>query len=162
MKTHSLKEDGKTYYWGIANGTSMATPVVAGTLALWLQVKNDLTVSEVRQLLTTSQLDSFTEAMPKAAYGKGKLNAWLGLKTLLQTVSLDTISSENYSDAPNYRIDTDRRMLIAPEAKSIELFSLTGQRLRYVEGSMLNYSDFPESVYVIRINAIRPYTIKVY
>jgi subtilisin family serine protease len=63
----------------MAQGTSMASPVVAGSVALLLQAadqQNDaLTANEVRTLLTSNtDTDSYTGAVPNPTFGHGKLD----------------------------------------------------------------------------------------
>lgn len=58
------------------SGTSMASPHVAGTVALMLQKNNDYTWSEIRDCLRNSARDdSFTGVTPNNAFGWGKLDA---------------------------------------------------------------------------------------
>lgn len=42
---------GRTNYWGAMCGTSMATPVVTGIMALWLQANPRLDFDHVRKLI---------------------------------------------------------------------------------------------------------------
>ncbi|WP_333784203.1 S8 family serine peptidase [Thermocrinis sp.] len=54
-------------------GTSMAAPVVAGLVALILESNPNLTVDEVRGILTSQALsDDFTGTLPNNVYGYGK------------------------------------------------------------------------------------------
>ena len=46
-----LKKDKKTYYWHQSLGTSMATPVVAGAIALWLEANPSLTYKDVVRII---------------------------------------------------------------------------------------------------------------
>lgn len=57
-------------------GTSIASPVVAGTAALLLQKCPRATHAEVRDALVASAMaDSFTGAVPNISYGHGKVSA---------------------------------------------------------------------------------------
>jgi subtilisin family serine protease len=65
---------GDTY--GAMAGTSMAAPMVTGTVALMLQANPGLTAEEIRDFLTSSaRADSFTGTTPNYAWGAGKLDA---------------------------------------------------------------------------------------
>jgi subtilisin family serine protease len=58
-------------------GTSMASPIVAGIAALYLEKRPTATYNEIKQLLIwTAKKDSFTGATPNPEYGNGKVNAF--------------------------------------------------------------------------------------
>jgi subtilisin family serine protease len=65
---------GDTY--GLMQGTSMASPMVTGTVALLLQKNPNLTQAQIRDCLTqTARSDQFTGTTPNNAWGAGKLDA---------------------------------------------------------------------------------------
>lgn len=76
-----LKADnGREYYWYIMSGTSMATPMVSGIVALMLQADPTLKVGEITEILEkTADKDSFTEINPIQS-GAGKINAANAIK----------------------------------------------------------------------------------
>ncbi|MCI4459225.1 MAG: S8 family serine peptidase, partial [Thermocrinis sp.] len=65
-------EAGTSDYIQMA-GTSMASPVVAGLVALILEANPNLDVNEVRGILSSQALsDGFTGSLPNNIYGYGK------------------------------------------------------------------------------------------
>lgn len=77
--------NGRVNYWEAEQGTSMATPAVAGGVALWLQAKPDLTFDEMKEaLVSTATKDALLPgSYPAAKVGAGKFNALDGLKKIL-------------------------------------------------------------------------------
>ncbi|MEM6328339.1 MAG: S8 family serine peptidase, partial [Bacteroidota bacterium] len=72
-------------YQGL-QGTSMASPHVAGVVALMLQVDPSLTPTEVRQILQqTARSDAHTGGLPNNHFGAGKTDA---LAAVLRTIQL--------------------------------------------------------------------------
>lgn len=72
-------------YYQVKSGTSMATPVVAGAVALLLQAKPTATYSEIKNLLiSTAQKDAgTTTSLPDYKWGYGKLDVYQALTTLM-------------------------------------------------------------------------------
>ncbi len=70
-------------------GTSMATPVAAGIVALWLQAANEvdkqLTNDDVKEIMKETAIhDSYTTTGPNAShFGQGKINALAGVQYIL-------------------------------------------------------------------------------
>lgn len=89
MSTYYSKNDatGKTNFWGRMDGTSMATPCVAGTIALWLQAHPHWTVDSVKEnIRRTAIVDDFV-TNGGIRYGHGKINALGGLPALQNTLA---------------------------------------------------------------------------
>ncbi len=61
-------------------GTSMASPIVAGIAALYLEKRPNASYEEVKQaLICSATQDNFTGATPNHEYGYGKVNAFKAL-----------------------------------------------------------------------------------
>lgn len=70
--------------YGSMHGTSMATPCVAGIIALLLQTNPELTPADVRTILTlTARRDSYTDGAHAAHFGLGKVDALASLGYVL-------------------------------------------------------------------------------
>ena len=102
---HTASTDDYSYYGSYLNGdlvvnsasnpyaamegTSMATPVAAGIVALWLQaakeVDKQLTNDDVKEIMKVTAIhDSYTTTGPNAShFGQGKINALAGVQYIL-------------------------------------------------------------------------------
>lgn len=98
-------QPNRTNYWGAMSGTSMATPVVTGVMALWLQADPTLTLAEVHDIIKDMcGID--------AAKGLERINA--GISAV--------------SAAPAYTFSRhDRTLLTAEGTRRVELFRADGR-----------------------------------
>lgn len=77
--------------YGSMEGTSMATPVAAGIVALWLQaakeVGHELTTSEVKTIMKETAINDTwtTTGSNHTHFGNGKIDALAGIKYILNT-----------------------------------------------------------------------------
>lgn len=97
-----VKRGIRHYYYCAMEGTSMATPVITGIIALWLQANPNLSYSQILDIIkSTSTKDDFTGPEPwNAKWGYGKINAYEGLKAALKLADADGITSEINTAAP--------------------------------------------------------------
>ena len=92
----SSKSGADTYYWMQCVGTSMACPVVAGGIALWLEADPTLTLADVKDIISkTSLRDADVNNDPR--WGYGKFNALAGLKEVLRRngMGIGCVASDN-------------------------------------------------------------------
>lgn len=84
----------------------MATPVVTGTVALWLQADPTLTPAQVKQYLKDSAItDVYTGTiLPTGSntWGWGKVDAWRGLQKVRKSVVYTFNGNGNWSEPTNW------------------------------------------------------------
>lgn len=77
----------KNWYFGVEQGTSMASPMITGIVALWLQANPNLTPTQIKTYLKDSAItDSYTGSIPvngSNTWGWGKVDAYRGLKRII-------------------------------------------------------------------------------
>lgn len=83
-----LVVNSSTSPYAMMEGTSMATPVAADIVALWLQaaksVNMDLTVNDVKDIMEQTAIhDSYTNGTNASHFGKGKIDALAGIQYIL-------------------------------------------------------------------------------
>lgn len=86
IKYSTVTWNDKKYEFGFMQGTSMASPSVAGVMAAWLQANPEMTPEEAKEILQkTARQDSFTGELPEPSniWGNGKIDAYAGIKECL-------------------------------------------------------------------------------
>lgn len=154
--------DGVDYYYGVMQGTSQASPVVAGIVALWLQANPALTSNEVFDIIRTSSVtDEYTGAAWNYRWGYGKINAYRGLQLALQKVAgIDRIVKSETpvtiekgpaewkilfnSDEPSVGMQ-----LCTADGRTVMLRTLTG--VRAGDEQRIRLSEYPSGIYILRI-----------
>lgn len=158
---------GPSYYYRVMNGTSMATPAVTGTIALWLEANPKLTYEQVKQIIRqTSRRDQYTgtdsEWTPEAGYGK--IDAYEGLKLALQMASQSGINNPMNSETP-VTLQTDNegfRILFNNDESqaTLSLYTVNGQEvcrrqlnnIRRGQETVLSKAGLAPGVYIVRIS----------
>ena len=92
-------------YYGLMSGTSQASPVVTGIVALWLQANPKLTPAQVMEIIRkTAERDTQTgdgdDTGWDAKWGYGKIDAYAGLKMALEMKTNSGIGEALNTEAP--------------------------------------------------------------
>lgn len=91
--------EGRNYSWVTNCGTSMSAPVVAGVVALWLQVCPTLTPSQVLDVISkTSHRPESDLSYPNPYYGYGVIDAAAGVEYIMENMA-DVIRDVRCPDA---------------------------------------------------------------
>ncbi len=170
------KEPSDNFYYAVMQGTSMASPVVTGGVALLLQARPWLTPDSIRCILQqSSTLDSTLQELPKTTRGAGMLN----MLSAIQEQSSNTYSTEsaistcittgitsdrfwggdknqlNFSIVPNpnsgvFHVKTDEEGVL-----TLNVYSFSGALLHSKEvqtGSEVSLQFLPQGVYLVQLN----------
>ena len=108
--------------YGKMQGTSMATPVAAGIVALWLQAatkqSKTLTVNQVKEIMQLSAInDEYTTGANASHFGNGKIDALAGLYAINGGLSL----ADNAYNS--------KKIAVAAETANTYNVTLTGRTL---------------------------------
>lgn len=150
------------YSWQQSVGTSMACPVVTGTLALWLEADPTLTNDEAKEILMATALrdNDVTGANAKQAkqFGAGKLDAYAGLKEVVR----------RQAGVDNVKVDSDCLMVkslgngqfdvffAGAQSLNAEIYSIDGRLMlsetHHGDSAAIDASRLSDGVYVIAVN----------
>lgn len=101
MCSAKLEEDGRTNYWKQEVGTSMSTPFVAGSIALWLEANPELTIDDVKDIVAKTAVrdEAVENTREQVRWGAGKFNALAGLKEAIRRASgINGIEADAHND----------------------------------------------------------------
>lgn len=156
--------ENRTYAWNANTGTSMACPVVAGVIALWLQAKPDLTTQEVMEVLShTCRQSEPSLSYPNTTYGYGEINAHYGLLYLLGIDKIEGVSHHQPQDLHItiqnglLRLHTDR---LPSVPLHVSIYSLGGANLHQTSiqpgAFQIPIPALAAGMYVVQVNSESP------
>ena len=157
---------GNEHYMIAYDGTSMSCPIVAGTIAMWLQAKPDLTPLDIKEVLAhTSRhiADDRIDYYPNNMYGFGEIDAYAGLLYILGIGS--KIEGISMNQPVSVRIKLEGRSLTVIDAVTespfeddiqLVLYSIDGKRVVSCTHNNLDLSNLSKGVYVVQISSRRP------
>ena len=166
---YSNRFNNKVYHYGYMEGTSMATPFVAGSIALWLEANPQLSYTDVLDILketSTKHADMEGEAWTPT-YGYGLINVYEGLKLALKKAGKDPLTaiervSGSAAPVTFHTIATQWQILFNnPERfATLEVMSLDGRSLYRQQLSSIAQGDevniptdrFTPGVYVLQVS----------
>lgn len=151
---------GTAYPWGLSTGTSMSAPLVAGTIALWLQAKPTLTTDEIREILhRTCQHPDPEMDYPNTVYGYGEIDAYRGLLDILGLNRIEGLSLHKPSKLRVYPAEGGLRLVTdtpLSEAIKIKVYNLSGIRI-YEANVAINGTEafLPLPTYIAGVYAVQ-------
>lgn len=154
--------NGRDYPWVALSGTSMATPVVAGAIALWLEARPTLTPQEVMEVLSTT-CTHYNEAgdYPNIYEGYGQIDIYKGLLAVLGLNHNDEIFDRVPGDVVIGPLNRHACRItfksVAESSFTAQVFSSTGQKLlqQQFPGGQKAYdidlTGYPKGIYVVQV-----------
>lgn len=163
--------DGRVNYWKQEVGTSMSSPFVAGSIALWLEANPQLTVDSVKAIIArTSTVDAqVLAADDPVRWGAGKFNAIAGLK---EAIRMSNGVQGTLTDGHNDRLivtpgGRGRYTIFLGDARrlDIEVYTMDGRRVMTHAASgdetLLDASSLPSGIYIVRVNGRHSHKITI-
>lgn len=135
-------------------GTSMSSPAVAGTIALWLQADSTLTTERIKDIIAHSSRQPDSELKyPNNLYGHGEIDAYRGLLYMLGLTGIRELSQ---SQPQQTSFHLQGRQLTVTFAGSVpqhtlSVYSTDGRLLMTTHERTISLASLPEGVYAVQV-----------
>lgn len=165
--TDKVTVGGKNYYYIAESGTSMASPVVAGAVALWLEADPTLTPERIVDVLehTTTKPDE-SMSYPNNTYGYGQIDVYKGLlyiinaMTNIPNLSLHQPHEADFAICGNkLSVDFGQEQ---PNVATLTIYTTDGQQVLSTsldDGSAIDLAMLtPGQIYAVQLDTDAPAT----
>lgn len=156
-----FKYQNRTYAWNSNTGTSMASPVVGGAVALWLQANPTLTRQDVLDIIAKTSRPLDTERdVPNNQWGYGLVDVYGGLLAALRVDGISGVSHHQPRQAQVGWVGDVLSLQLDQQAEhgfAVSLYNTAGIKLltKTMEKGECNYaidlSAFPAGIYIVQI-----------
>ena len=141
---------GRTCFWGVSSGTSMAAPCVAGIVALWQEAHPHLTIEQVKSIMAASA-DKSNNAVG-IRFGNGRIDAYQGILQVLSAgvddigLAVDDIQMVANGDDYSFVSSTDSPIRVSAYAMNgADVASSAGMGIVH-----LNIGHLGRGVYIVK------------
>ncbi|MBR5437094.1 MAG: S8 family peptidase [Muribaculaceae bacterium] len=159
LVTRKITANGRDNYWGMMQGTSMATPHTSGIFALWKQALPDLSPEDACRIAQeTAQTDQYTGTIQS---GAGKIDAYAGLLHLIQQTSIESNIDRKLPTVLVVRNADGSYSLSAAEGADFnaKVYNLAGAEVASVNSvagrATVNANRLAKGIYLISVNGAR-------
>lgn len=156
-KVYASERYGRQYGMWAMSGTSMASPIAAGIVALWLQAKPDLTPEDILGVIerTSHQPEpEFSGTDKNIYYGWGEIDAYAGLLDVLGLATSVPGLSRHQPAGIIFRLSGRTLYLDGlDDAVAVTVYNLSGQpvlRTVCTDGS-ITLPNLPDGVYAVQL-----------
>ena len=163
--------NGRNYSYAMMMGTSMASPMTSGIVALMLQANPALSPQLAKEIIwQTAITDSYTGVIPvngSYTWGFGKINAYAAVNKTWQSVNIPNIANKelSYMIYPNpndgnfsLEYNSDRVENIKIEITDLPgkiIFSQTWNVSTGANARTLNIADVEDGIYLTKITSLK-------
>ena len=134
----------------LKSGTSMATPCVAGTIALMLSKDHELTPAQIDEILERTAIP--LSAHKSNDFGSGRIDA-LAAVNAVGDDGINEINTNGMSVYPNPASDFITIVETFPETSQISIMNIHGQLMNIrVINNQIDVSDLQNGIYLMKID----------